>query len=79
MAWRYCEYCNCSQNRITLEEIETIAFSPNAKVGCKGCHSEREDDTPYERFSLLLEEVLSLRMRLDALNSAHSTPDPLTR
>lgn len=78
MAWRYCEYCNCSQSRITLEEIEPIAFIPNAKVGCMGCHAEREDDTPHERFSLLLEEVLSLRMRLDAVNSAHPASDPLT-
>ncbi|NKJ03086.1 hypothetical protein FHT29_000031 [Rhizobium sp. SG741] len=59
--WRYCSHCGNGQDRITLDDIERDVYSDTSRVRCSHCDEERDDDTPYERFALLLEEVNRLR------------------
>ena len=63
MAYRYCHACNNGLDRITLEEIQValIGGSWTEHVQCDHCKSDRQDDTPNERFSVLLDAFLELK------------------
>lgn len=66
-AYRYCRNCQMAQDRITLEEIEMALISGpwNANVQCEHCHTDRDDDTSDERFSILLSEFMALRDKVN--------------
>lgn len=63
--WRYCEHCGNGQDQITLEEIEEISYSEEAKVECAHCGRDRSDDTPANRLNLLLKAFIALREQVN--------------
>lgn len=66
--WRYCE-CGAGLDRISLEDLESISYDVDAKVRCTNCETPRQDDSPEERFSILLAEVMRLRANESAIVS----------